>query len=118
MYFTVDYKPLNRPRKKNIVKAQSSEEASLMFNNPKAIGKTAEIKEVTKAKRIPAGWDVLVQKKGNPFPVTVRTTKEIPLDNPEELVTLKGFKNPVKVSEIVGAFKPSKDKGVMSKGFY
>lgn len=83
MFYMVTYKPIGKSTKKTLVKARNEEEAKLMFNNPDEIGKTAEIKEVKIAKRIPKGWHVTFEKTDG-FPITGKTTEDIYFEETSE----------------------------------
>ena len=117
MYFNMRYKNVGKPARTTIIKAKSKEEAIRTVYNPAEIGLTAEIKEIRETKKIPKGWMVSVDNP-NGFPLTAKTNLEIPLDNPELTLEISfGKKKLFRVKDIVGAFKPSKDQGVVKRGY-
>jgi hypothetical protein len=112
------YKNVGKPARQTIIKANSKEEAIKTVNNPDEIGLTAEIKEIRTAKRIPKGWMVSIGVP-NGFPITAKTNEEISLEDDNLMVSLSfGSRNrSFKVKDIVGAYKPGKDKGVVKRGY-
>lgn len=117
MFYTVTYKNVGKAKSTSIVQANTKDEAIKIFNNPEEIGLQAEIKEVRASKRIPKGWNV-VYETGNGFPVTGKTNADIALNDENKIVVLTVGNRKVKtnIKDITGAFKPSRDNGVMKRG--
>ena len=114
-YYYVRHKNMMKSEGASVVLAESPEEATKLFNDPEDVGKTAQVREVRKTKKIPKNWNVAIMNK-NGFLSSFRTYKDIPLDNPELVVQLtvrEKQKIDVKVKDIISASKPSKDKNVM-----
>ncbi len=116
MFYSVTYKFVGKQTKTSIVQTKSKEDAILKFNNPKEVGLNAEIKEVKAVNRIAKGWNVSFENNG--FPVTAKLDEGVDLKNlnAEVSVSLGRRKMVIKVNQIMGASKPSKDKKVMSRG--
>jgi len=120
MLYSVTYKAVGKGKKTTIVKARNEELAAKAFNDPSEVGKTAEIKEVKKAKSIPKDWFISFQKGREGFPLTGKASGEVKLSEVDTVTLIVGGKRKVevKISEITGAFKPGKDKKVMNRGSY
>lgn len=114
MFYSVEYKHYNRPRQKAIVQANNEKEATLLFNNPEEIGKTAEILEVKSARRITKGWRVTYENDVD-FLVVGETLDNVDLTKPdnEVVLSIRGKRKIIKVKDIVSSTKPPKDKNVM-----
>lgn len=114
-YYYVRHKNLYRSEGASVVQAETPDDAAKLFFDPEAVGKTAEVREVRKAKRIPKYWNVMVENNEG-FLVTYKTRREIPLNNPYlrvPLIVRDEKRIEVYVKDIVSASKPNKDKNVM-----
>jgi len=116
MFYSVTYKFVGKQTKTSIVQVKTKEEAILKFYNPKEVGLNAEIKEVKAVNKIQKGWNVSFENNG--FPVTAKLEEVADLKNlnSEVSVSVGRRKMVIKVNQIIGASKASKDKRVMSRG--
>lgn len=115
--YKVAYRPVGKGTQNAIVRATSREEAQKQFNDPSDFTLNHEIKKVTKSMTIPAGWVVSTSETG----FERFTVKEAVMLNKVTTVyaysLVNGEKRKLSVDAIMSAVPPSRDKGIVRRGY-
>lgn len=115
--FKVAYRPVGKGTQNAIVRAETKEQAQLMFNDPSDFTLNHEIKKVTQSMVIPKDWSVTTSDTGFQRFKLGSAVELSKATNVFGYSLSTGEKVEFSVDSIMTAVPPSKDRGVVKRGY-